>query len=147
MAVRVRRPVPRKRSDRFGGGSRGSQFAGTATINLYGLEKAEELVTGPRLAEMLRTRLEKVLVKAEGYAPVRTGELRDSGYVSVDESGNKATGEVGFTANHAAPVEFGSQGREARPFLRPAWDEEVTFGSAKQELASDMSDLLSELGE
>jgi HK97 gp10 family phage protein len=146
MAIRTRRPIPRVRSGRFGGGAGGSQFAGTTTINLSGLDKVEQLLAGPRLAEIVERRLNPVKDLAQEKAPVRTGELRDSAYVSVEVSGATASGEVGFTANHAPPVEFGSQGREARPFLRPAWDEAVTFGNAKQAMADDVRDLLSELG-
>lgn len=58
---------------------------------------------------------------ARERCPVKTGELRDSIQVTVEQS--DAAGEIDrleATSPHAAPVEFGSGRFPAEPFLRPA---------------------------
>ena len=59
--------------------------------------------------------LEILLKRAQENAPVRTGELRDSGHIDGDA--------VVFSAGHARFVEFGTSRMAARPFLRRAIDE------------------------
>lgn len=146
MAFRTRKPVGRVRGTRFGGAPGvGSAFEGTVSINTMGLDKVEQVIAGPRLEAIIRPILERVLESANAKAPVRTGELVKSGFVEVESKGASASGQVGYTANHAAPVEFGAQGREPKPYLRPAWEEEVGSGKAKQEMAEGVANLLSEL--
>lgn len=146
MALRTTRPVPRKRYTRLGGGAGGSQFAGKAVINLRGLDAMEKAVAGPALGVLVSRQMQRVYERSQELVPVDTGQLKDSGNVSVDVDGASATGMVEYTANHAAPVEFGAQGREPRPYLRTAWDEIITFGDGKEELGEGLSDLLSKTG-
>ncbi len=83
-----------------------------------------------------------VLDEAKAIVPVDTGELRDSGVLSVEESEKRVVATVAFTAGHAAFVEYGTgrrgsessgamagiqyslnwPGMAAQPFLRPAID-------------------------
>lgn len=55
---------------------------------------------------------------AEAGCPVDTGYLRST--VFVRENGNDV--EVGFSAEYASYVEFGTYKMAAQPFLRPAFD-------------------------
>lgn len=143
MDIRTRRPIPRARNQRFGGGAGGSQFGGTISISTLGLDKLEQLATANRMKEILEVPLNKVGDKAQEYAPVKTGELRDSKRVTVEADGNgKASGIVEFTANHAAPQEF-----LHTPYLRPAWDEEVTSGKAKEYVREELTKLMREVTE
>lgn len=57
-----------------------------------------------------------VLEGAKQRAPVRTGELRDSG----EKVGSGSTWIVVFKAAHSAFVEFGTRFMAAQPYLRPA---------------------------
>ncbi len=82
-----------------------------------------------------------VLQEAQSIVPVDTGELRDSGVVTIEETGKTVRAVVAFTAGHAAYNEFGTgqrgaasagagpypysptwHGMPARPYLRPALD-------------------------
>lgn len=145
MAIRTRKPIGRLRHARFGGGASGSAFEGTVSINLMGLEEVEKVIVGPRLEAIITPILEDILSRSNEIAPKRTGELVNSGFVEVESDSGKAKGAVGYTANHAAPVEFGAQGREPKPFLRPAWEEKVSSGEATKRMAEGVADLLSEL--
>ena len=81
----------------------------------------EELVGGVNRATS------KILRTAQRNAPVRTGELRDSGFTEpahVQKSGLGGTsvvGAIGFGAPHAIPVEFGSG--SGNHFLRSSVDQ------------------------
>ncbi len=85
---------------------------------------------------------DRVLVAAQGYVPVRSGELRDSGHVEVTEAGKTVYAAVVFDAPHSAFVEFGTgirgaaspgagpgpysptwPGMPSQPYLRVAFDE------------------------
>ena len=55
---------------------------------------------------------------AENMVPVDTGFLRSS--IFVREAGNNV--EVGFSAEYASYVEFGTYKMVAQPYLRPAID-------------------------
>lgn len=85
---------------------------------------------------------EKVLAAAQGYCPVRSGELRASGRVEIRSQGSRAAAAVVFTAPHSVFVEFGVgirgssgpdagpgpysttvKGFAAIPYLRPALDQ------------------------
>jgi HK97 gp10 family phage protein len=57
--------------------------------------------------------------QAENNCPVDTGFLRST--VFVQEVGNDV--EIGFSAEYASYVEFGTYKMAAQPFLRPAFDE------------------------
>lgn len=60
-----------------------------------------------------------ILSYAQELCPVDTGNLRDSGFTKV-MSDNVL---IGFDAEYASYVEFGTYKMEAQPFLRPAIDE------------------------
>ena len=145
MALRTTRPVPRKRHAKFGGGASGSQFGGKVSINLKGLDRLEKGIAGPQLEGIIQPVLQRVYDRSQELVHVDTGELKSSGQIVTANQGDKAEGIVEYTANHAAPEEFGAQGREAHPYLRPAWDEVVTFGGAKVEMGESINDLLSNI--
>ncbi len=59
-------------------------------------------------------------------APVRTGRLRDSIMVEITEqSASCVEVEVGPTVAYADDVEFGTSRSPAKPYLRPAIDENL----------------------
>lgn len=79
---------------------------------------------------------------AQGYAPVRTGALRESITMTIDDQGTTIIGRVAATAPYAVYVEYGTgqrgaespgagpgpysehwKGMSAQPYMRPALDE------------------------
>lgn len=60
-----------------------------------------------------------IAIEAENNCPVDTGFLRST--VFVQQAGEDV--EIGFTAEYASYVEFGTYKMAAQPFLRPAFDE------------------------
>ncbi len=69
------------------------------------------------IPEALKEMAEEVVDAAQGFAPVRTGRLRDSiAVISVTDT----EAIIGAGAPYAAFVEFGTMHMAARPFMRPA---------------------------
>jgi HK97 gp10 family phage protein len=64
---------------------------------------------------------EIILARAQDNCPVDTGFLRASGNLFMDEGRGDVL--IGFDAEYASYVEFGTYKMEAQPFLRPAIDE------------------------
>ena len=62
---------------------------------------------------------DKVLATSQGNVPVDTGALKASGYSESGESGK--TAEVGYTAEYAGYVEYGTYKMSAQPYLGPAF--------------------------
>jgi HK97 gp10 family phage protein len=82
----------------IGGGGNPAREAGAATV--------------ARAAAMM-------VAEAKRLAPVRTGRLRDS--ITARQLG-PLSWEVSAEAPYAIFVEYGSRGRPARPFFRPAYE-------------------------
>jgi HK97 gp10 family phage protein len=82
----------------FGGGGNPAREAGAATV--------------AKAAAMM-------VAEARRLAPVRTGRLRDS--ITARQLGPMSW-EVSAEAPYAFFVEYGSRGRPARPFFRPAFE-------------------------
>ena len=70
---------------------------------------------GPACGEAAESAV-KAAAEAAALAPVATGRLRGSVAAKID--GLSASVSAG--CDYAAPVELGSRGRPARPFLLPA---------------------------
>lgn len=62
---------------------------------------------------------EVILTRAQTLCPVDTGFLRETGYISVFST----EVVIGFDAEYASYVEYGTSKMEAQPYLRPALDE------------------------
>ena len=108
----------------------------------------------PRITAAVDAATAHVLQIAEQRVPVDTGELASSGGTESEWKGRAVTGEVSFTADHAAFCEFGTgirgsespgagegitysptwPGMPAQPFLRPAID------SSKAEILQAFND-------
>jgi HK97 gp10 family phage protein len=81
-----------------------------------------------RLGEMLDRKLdeaaeklaEETVERARDLVPVRTGALQRS--IDKEQAGEQHW-EVFAGMDYAAAVEYGSQGRAARPYLTPAMEE------------------------
>ena len=81
-----------------------------AQLDAVGLEFTnEDLVAGA----------EVIMAKAQDLCPVDTGYLRASAF--INDQGPDVT--MGFDAEYASYVEFGTYKMEAQPYLRPAIDE------------------------
>lgn len=65
-------------------------------------------VIAPKLEPVVRRASHIVLGRAEALVPVDTGELSESGYVRLAEEEGTVVGIVGFSAGHAAFVEYGT---------------------------------------
>lgn len=60
---------------------------------------------------------------AKGYAPVRTGALRESISTEIRETDKTIVGEVAPHVSYAQFLEFGTYKMAAQPFMRPAYEE------------------------
>lgn len=60
-----------------------------------------------------------ILARAQELCPVDTGFLRDSAFMQISSDDV----EIGFSAEYASYVEFGTRKMQAQPFLRPAFDD------------------------
>lgn len=133
--IHNRGPIPRVRGTRFGGAPGvGSKFSSFVSVNTSGLEAVANALDEEFLEGLLQEVGNDIHAVAEPMVPVRTGELKGSKYVNVKTDSGRTKMDAGYSANHAPPVEFGAQGREARPFLRPAFDEVVGSGRATQKI-------------
>jgi hypothetical protein len=91
------------------------------------------------ITEAAQDMAQVVLLEAQRIVPVDTGELRDSGQVSMRDTGSTVVADIEFLAGHAAYVEYGTgirgaaspgagpypysptwPGMRAQPYLRPA---------------------------
>jgi HK97 gp10 family phage protein len=112
--------------------SRGS----TVTVKWYGAQLLAEIRGGT--PDALLEGAQILVDAAASRAPRSSGDLAESGYVSVDggkstyKSDKKHNKEVkppkggaiaGFAAFYARFVEFGTSKMPARPYFRPAIDE------------------------
>ena len=65
--------------------------------------------------------------------PVDTGALRASITKKVTREGHKTIGEIeaGLGVPYAKMIEFGTSKMQARPFMRPAWNENLQWIKSK----------------
>ena len=73
---------------------------------------------GAAVAEAVRKTTLDIEAEAKRLVPVRTGTLRRSIHSTFENGGR--TGRVGPSVDYGVYVEFGSRGRAARPYMRPA---------------------------
>lgn len=104
-------------------------------------KRVRELVVQVQLFSKVRAAQSVVLEEAKNNVPVDTGELKASiSAGEITDDGNRITGTVVATADHAAYVEFGTgtrgaaspgagpfrygsqRGMRAQPYMRPALD-------------------------
>lgn len=128
---------------------------------LRGLSAA---VRGAHLQAAVRAGALLIENSAKGKAPYRTGTLRRSIHTEVEGDDSRATATIGTDVVYAAQVEFGGTikpknakmlhwvdagGQDhfafavtqpARPYLRPAFDEEQ--GNAENEIKAALAELL-----
>ena len=88
------------------------------------------------LNKKLRDVAVRILADASRKAPVRTGALRASGRITPILTGYRVSfGGGGTGVNYAAAVEFGANGRPAKPFLGPAVKENRNFAKSQANAA------------
>jgi HK97 gp10 family phage protein len=89
------------------------------------LDALEDSVRRDTMAAAVLAGLQPIRNAAQVFVPVKTGNLRRSIQTRILES-NKygASGVVGTNLTYARPVEFGTSNRPAKPYLRPAFDQE-----------------------
>jgi HK97 gp10 family phage protein len=80
-----------------------------------------------------------ILAEAQQLCPVDTGFLRDSAFMQV--SGDDV--EIGFEADYASYVEFGTYKMAAQPYLRPAFDnvEEEALSAIVDSIEAHLRDI------
>ena len=141
--IRQRGPIPRTRGTTFGGTPGvGSSFSGYVSINTYGIENLIQQVVPEAYEPYLREIGREVIATADPNVPVLTGELKGSNYVRTSISGGTAKMDCGYSANHAAPVEFGTARRGPKPYFRPAYDTVVGSGKATRRLQAATNELI-----
>lgn len=127
------------------------------------LKRLQGNVNGQQMATALAAGGMLIVNTAKTKAPVITGTLRSSihvgGYTQLsDDFGHNPRGadysdlggktvtrsgasvQVGTNIEYGPPVEFGTGRRSAKPFLRPAYDEEKN--NAVQEVADTLRELV-----
>jgi hypothetical protein len=116
-------------------------FRATATAKIGDASRIIARIA-PRVIAAVDAASDHVLEVSKQLCPVDTGELVSSGGRMTVWQGNKVTGTISYTADHAAYVEFGTgqrgaastgagpypyntnwKGMVAQPYLRPALDE------------------------
>ena len=93
----------------------GSATFKPGNVSIIAAEKAAAVATVTEVTE-------HVLQQAQIIVPIDTGFLYNSGYTEIEETDTGAIGTVGFSADYAGYVEFGTRKMEAQPYLRPALD-------------------------
>ena len=71
-----------------------------------------------QVVEQVKRSTLDVQARAQQVVPVRTGTLRRSIHSIFEQGGLK--GICGPSVDYGLPVEMGSRGRAARPYMRPA---------------------------
>lgn len=93
-------------------------------IRIIGLEKVvgklKDNVRMEDVGRVVRKHGADMQRKAQKNAPVKTGTLKRSIGLEADDT----TATVEATAEYAPYVEFGTRFMRARPYLRPAYNEE-----------------------
>ena len=117
----------------------------SVTVTLHGapqlkaqFAKLGEAVAGPKVKAALRAGALVIANDAKARAPVRTGTLRRS--IGIEDGPGPYEVSIGTDLEYAPYVEFGTYKMAARPYLRPAFDENV--GAARQEIADVLAQLL-----
>jgi HK97 gp10 family phage protein len=85
--------------------------------------------------------------EAKRLAPVRTGKLRDSIRITESKSRKDEAVRVEISPHigYAAFVEFGTKGRAAKPYMRPAYDGSAkteAINHARDEILADVEELV-----
>jgi hypothetical protein len=71
-----------------------------------------------QVVAQVKTSTLDVQARAQQVVPVRTGTLRRSIHAIFEQGGMR--GICGPSVDYGLPVEMGSRGRAARPYMRPA---------------------------
>ena len=114
----------RGKSGRTLGGKDAARFS----PDLASIDRFLESDDGP-VAKDILTRLIQIQRRAKKNCPVDTGRLRASITYRLGKDSTGLVGEVGTNVEYATFVEFGTEGQEAQPYLRPAADEVFRFKS------------------
>ena len=99
-------------------------------VKITGIKEVEKLLKDiekeakKELGNATKEGAEIIKSKVEANAPVRTGKLKKSIKIrAVKNSGGKVEYEIYSELDYAGYVEMGTRYKAARPFFRPAVDE------------------------
>lgn len=116
-----------------------------ASINASTLQAVQEILF-EELGEITDLPIEAlgagaqvIFYYSQQLCPVDTGYLKSTGYIRVN--GNDV--EVGYEADYASYVEFGTYKMAAQPYLRPAIDEHQA--EIVHEVAAVVQDYIAEI--
>lgn len=116
------------------------------------LERLSDAANADALAESVKSGLTLIRDAASAKAPYKTGNLRRSIHIEIEEKRkNYAMGVVGTDVVYGPMQEFGGVVTNAfgkgitatipaHPYMRPAWDENID--AAKREIKEALVDLL-----
>ena len=96
--------------------------------------KLEKNMKMEAVRQTVRRNGAELQTKAQRYAPVKTGTLKRS--IRLDIQDNGLTARTDATADYAPYVEWGTRFMEARPFMRPA------FNSQKEKFKNEIDRLM-----
>ena len=95
-------------------------------IRIIGLDKLQKKLIGNadlgRVRNVVKAHGASLQRNAQRNAPVRTGNLRRSIGLDIEDGGFAAV--VTARADYAAYVEYGTRYMPEKPFLRPAFEQE-----------------------
>lgn len=113
---------------------------GTEAVHATAIRKIQ---TGPKTGRIYRTRGVEHQASAPGEAPASdTGALAQRSGTRYEP--NELTGFVTFNAAYAAPLEFGTNRIEPRPFLRPSLVENADL--IRDSVADEVRRVFGEMG-
>lgn len=106
-----------------------------ASISLKGMDKLNKGLTDRMKLEaamlIVKQNGAELQQKAMRNAPVRTGNLKRSIKLAIEDGGLTARCEA--TAEYAPYVEWGTRFMEARPFMEPAYEQQLRIFKADME--------------
>ena len=121
---------------------RRERVAGVAELDRT-LRRILEAAEPKAVQRALRAGAKPIEDEAKRLAPVQTGALResiDATAAAITRSGTIQISVAPNGVNYADDVEFGSRGRAAQPFMRPAFDvkSQEAIRAISRELAADI---------
>lgn len=108
-------------------------------IRKFGADLAESgLKAHNRAVQVVQKVAADVTADAKSFAPVDTGNLKNSIGYDLFNKGGEVGAEIGPTASYAIHQEFGTSRMAPQPFLNPAFDRHIgNFERAMGKLAGE----------
>ena len=95
-------------------------------LRKFGADLAESgLKAHKRAVQVVQKTAADITADAKSFAPVDTGNLKNSIGYDLFNKGGEVGAEIGPTASYAIHQEFGTSRMAPQPFLNPAFDRHI----------------------